>query len=146
MAVGGSTASPQPEVHAMRKDYIRPDGVHTPFSSYSHAVVVEAPQKIIYCAGQVAGQADGTILGPDNFEAQGEMVMKNLERVLQDCGATLADVVKLVSYVCTPHDVKRVRALTRKYFPQNPPANTICVVRGLAHPDYLLEIDATAVV
>jgi enamine deaminase RidA (YjgF/YER057c/UK114 family) len=55
-------------------------------------------------------------------------------------------VIKLVSYVCSPHDVKKVRALVKKHFPQNPPANTICVLRGLAHPDYLLEIDATAVI
>jgi enamine deaminase RidA (YjgF/YER057c/UK114 family) len=50
-----------------------------------------------------------------------------------------------VSYVCNPHDVAKVRALVKKHFPHSPPANTICVLRGLAHPNYLLEIDATAV-
>ena len=63
-----------------------------------------------------------------------------------ESGATLSDVVKLVSYVCSPHDVQKLRALVQKHFPENPQANTICVLRGLAHPDYLLEIDATAVV
>ena len=51
----------------------------------------------------------------------------------------------MCSSVCSPHDVKKVRALVKQHFPENPPANTICVLRGLAHPDYLLEIDATAV-
>jgi len=125
--------------------YNQPEGLHTPFSQYSHSVVVEGPHKTIYCAGQVGGDEQGNILGPDDFEAQGELVIENIKRVLAQSGAGLADVVKLVSYVCSPHDVKKLRALVKKYFPENPPANTICVLRGLAHPDYLLEIDVTAV-
>lgn len=124
----------------------QPEGVHTPFSHYSHSVEVENPRKFVFCAGQVAGDESGNILGPDDFEAQGELVMANIRKVLNRSGADLKDVIKLVSYVCSPHDVKKVRALVKKHFPENPPANTICVLRGLAHPDYLLEIDATAVV
>jgi enamine deaminase RidA (YjgF/YER057c/UK114 family) len=120
--------------------------MHSPFSQYSHSVTVENANKLIFCAGQVAGDDDGNILGPDDFNAQGELVMKNLVRVLNEAGAELTDVVKLTSYVCSPHDVKNVRALVKKHFPDRPPANTICVLRGLAHPDYLLEIDATAVI
>jgi 2-iminobutanoate/2-iminopropanoate deaminase len=130
----------------VKKTHLRPKGMHQPFSHYSHAVIVEEPKKFIFCAGQVAGDDDGNILSPDNFEAQGELVMKNLEKVLIECGAKLSDVIKLVSYICSPHDVPRVRALVKKYFNENPPANTICVLRGLAHPNYLLEIDATAVI
>jgi enamine deaminase RidA (YjgF/YER057c/UK114 family) len=130
----------------VKRTYIRPKNTHTPFSHYSHAVIVEAPTKFIFAAGQVAGDPDGKILGPDDFDAQGELVMANLTKVLSEAGAKLTDVIKLVSYVCSPHDVKKVRALVKKTFPENPPANTICVLRGLAHPDYLLEIDATAVI
>jgi enamine deaminase RidA (YjgF/YER057c/UK114 family) len=126
--------------------YNQPGGMHTPFSHYSHSVVVEGPHKTIYCAGQVAGDEQGNILGPDDFEAQGELVFANIKKVLAESGADLTNVVKLVSYVCSPHDVKKVRALVKRQFPENPPANTICVLRGLAHPDYLLEIDATAVI
>jgi 2-iminobutanoate/2-iminopropanoate deaminase len=130
----------------VHKTHNSPKNVHQPFSQYSHSVVVEGAQKLIFCAGQVAGDEQGNILGPDDFEAQGELVMANLKKVLNEAGAELTDVVKLVSYVCSPHDVKKVRALVKKYFPNSPPANTICVLRGLAHPNYLLEIDATAVV
>jgi 2-iminobutanoate/2-iminopropanoate deaminase len=124
----------------------KPKGVHAPFSHYSHSVIVEGSHKVIYCAGQVAGDENGKILGPHDFEAQGELVIANLKRVLAEAGANLSNVVKLVSYVCSPHDVAKVRALVKKHFVENPPANTICVLRGLAHPDYLLEIDATAVI
>ncbi len=130
----------------VKKTFISPKSAHTPFSTYSHAVIVEAPTKIIYCAGQVAGDAHGNILGPESFEAQGELTIENLKKTLAECGATLADIVKLVCYVCSPHDVPKVRALVKKHFSTNPPANTICVLRGLAHPNYLLEIDATAAI
>jgi enamine deaminase RidA (YjgF/YER057c/UK114 family) len=130
----------------VKTTHYSPKNTHTPFSHYSHAVVVENPTKFIFCAGQVAGDPDGKILGPDDFDAQGELVMANLKKVLAETGAKMTDVIKLVSYVCSPHDVKKVRALVKKHFPKNPPANTICVLRGLAHPDYLLEIDATAVI
>lgn len=130
----------------VKTTFNRPEGMHSPFSHYSHSVEVENPQKFIFCAGQVAGDEEGNILGPDDFEAQGELVMANIKKVLSKSGAGLTDVIKLVSYVCSPHDVKKVRALVKKHFPENPPANTICVLRGLAHNDYLLEIDATAVI
>lgn len=130
----------------VKKTFNSPHDIHTPFSHYSHSVVVEGIDKLIFCAGQVAGDGAGNILGPDDFEAQGELVMANMKQVLNEAGAELTDVIKLVSYVCSPHDVKKVRALVKKHFPVNPPGNTICVLRGLAHPDYLLEIDATAAV
>lgn len=130
----------------VKNTHLRPKNTHTPFSHYSHAVIVENPTKFIFCAGQVAGDPNGKILGPDDFEAQGELVMENLKSVLDEAGAKMTDVIKLVSYVCSPHDVKKVRALVKKHFSENPPANTICVLRGLAHPDYLLEIDATAAI
>jgi enamine deaminase RidA (YjgF/YER057c/UK114 family) len=120
--------------------------MHAPFSAYSHAVVVEKAQKLIFCAGQVAGEANGAILGPDDFEMQGELTIANLKRVLAEAGASLGDVVKLVSYIVKPEHVPNVRALVKKHFGgAHPPANTICVLQGLAHPDYLVEIDATAV-
>jgi 2-iminobutanoate/2-iminopropanoate deaminase len=130
----------------VKKTFIKPGAMHQPFSQYSHAVIVEAPSKFVFCAGQVAGDEKGNILGHDDFEAQGELVMHNLKNVLGEAEAGFTDVIKLTSYVCSPHDVKKVRALVKKHFPDNPPANTICVLRGLAHPDYLLEIDATAVI
>jgi 2-iminobutanoate/2-iminopropanoate deaminase len=130
---------------ALKKTVLKPIGVHEPYSSYSHGIVVEGAQKLIFCAGQVAGLSDGARLGPDDFEAQGELVMKNLKAVLAEAGATFENVVKLVTYVCNQHDIKKARALIAQHFPTDPPPNTICILRGLAHPDHLLEIDATAV-
>ena len=76
----------------VRITFNQPEGVHTPFSHYSHSVEVENPRKFVFCAGQVAGDESGNILGPDDFEAQGELVMVNIRKVLNRSGADLKDV------------------------------------------------------
>ena len=65
----------------VKKIFVSPKSAHTPFSTYSHAVVVEAPTKTIYCAGQVAGDANGNVLGPEDFEAQGDLAIENLKKL-----------------------------------------------------------------
>src|SRR5262245_48143339 len=56
------------------KTHVKPSKIHTPFSQYSHAVTVEGAKRLIFCAGQVAGDEHGNVLGPESFEAQGELV------------------------------------------------------------------------
>ena len=123
-----------------------PDGVHKPFAGYSHVVTAEGAQKLVFCAGQVAADPDGKVLPPDDFEAQTKMVMQNLTRALAAGGATLSDVTKVTIYICNPHDVPKARGILQAYFGGNPPGSTLCVLRGLANPNFLLEIEAIAAV
>ena len=57
---------------------INPKGISKPFANYSHVVTAEGAQKLVFCAGQVAADADGNVLPPDDFDAQAKMVMANL--------------------------------------------------------------------
>jgi enamine deaminase RidA (YjgF/YER057c/UK114 family) len=123
-----------------------PDDVHKPFAGYSHVVTAEGAQKLVFCAGQVAADPDGKVLPPDDFEAQTKMVMQNLTRALAAGGATLSDVTKVTIYICNPHDVPKARGILQAYFGGNPPGSTLCVLRGLANPNFLLEIEAIAAV
>ena len=66
---------------------INPQGISKPFSNYSHVVTAEGAQKLVFCAGQVAADAEGTVLPPDDFEAQAKMVMENLTKALAAGGA-----------------------------------------------------------
>ena len=129
----------------MKKTVLKPEGVHAPFSSYSHGIVVEGAGRIVFCAGQVAGDADGNIVGVGDFEAQGAQVIANMRAVLAEAGATFADVVKLTTYVVGQDNAQKGRDLVGRHFSAPPPANTLCVLAGLAHPDFLVEIEATAV-
>ena len=125
---------------------INPDGIAKPFSSYSHVVTAEGATKLVYTAGQVAADINGNVLPPDDFDAQAKMVMANLQKALAGGGATLADVTKVTIYIVNPHDVPKVRGLLQTYFAPHPPGSTLCILRGLAHPNFLLEIEAVAAV
>ena len=125
---------------------INPEGISKPFSSYSHVVTAEGAQKLVFCAGQVAADVDGKVLPPDDFDAQAKMVMANLTKALAAGGAKLSDVTKITIYLCNPHDVPKARGLLQTYFEGHPPGSTLCILRGLANPNFLLEIEAIAAV
>ena len=125
---------------------INPKDISTPFASYSHVVTAEGAQKLVFCAGQVAADADGKVLPPDDFDAQARMVMKNLTSALAAGGATIADVTKITIYIVNPHDVPKARGVLQSYFGEHPPGSTLCILRGLANPNFLLEIEAIAAV
>jgi enamine deaminase RidA (YjgF/YER057c/UK114 family) len=123
-----------------------PNNISKPFSNYTHVVTVEGAQKLLFCAGQVAADIDGKVLPPDDFAAQTKMVMQNLENALAAGGAKLSDVIKVTIYICNPHDVPKARGILYDYFGDHPPASTLCILRGLANPNFLLEIEAIAAV
>ena len=123
-----------------------PNTISKPFSNYAHVVTVEGAKKLVFCAGQVAADVDGKVLPPDDFEAQTRMVMDNLTKALAAGGAKLSDVTKVTIYICNPHDVPKARGILKDYFGKHPPGSTLCILRGLANPNFLLEIEAIAAV
>ena len=60
--------------------------------------------------------------------------------------AKISDVTKITIYICNPHDVPKARGILQSYFAGNPPGSTLCILRGLANPNFLLEIEAIAAV
>jgi len=125
---------------------INPKTIAKPFSNYAHVVTVDGAKRLVFCAGQVAANVNGKVLPPTSFEAQTKMVMKNLKNALAAGGAKFSDVTKVTIYICNPHDVPKARAVLFDYFGDNPPASTLCVLRGLANPNFLLEVEAVAAV
>jgi enamine deaminase RidA (YjgF/YER057c/UK114 family) len=125
---------------------INPKGISRPFANYAHVVTADQAKRLVFCAGQVAADARGKVLPPDDFAVQTRMVMKNLKTALAAGGAKLSDVTKVTIYICSPHDVPKARGILGDYFGKNPPASTLCILRGLANPNFLLEIEAVAAV
>ena len=123
-----------------------PDGISKPFANYSHVVTAVGAQKLVFCAGQVAADAAGNVLPPDDFDAQAKMVMENLTKALAAGGAKISDVTKITIYICNPRDVQKARGILQTYFSDHPPGSTLCVLRGLANPNFLVEIEAIAAV
>lgn len=123
-----------------------PSGIHKPFANYSHVVTVDGAKRLVFCAGQVAADAAGTVLSAGDFDAQAQMVMTNLETALAAGGAKFADVTKVTIYIVDPADVAKARGILSTWFGDAPPASTLCVLRGLANPNFLVEVEAIAAV
>jgi len=125
---------------------LNPKNISKPFANYSHVVTAEGAKKLVFCAGQVAADIDGKVVPPHDFGVQAKLVMTNLENALAAGGAKLSDVVKVTIYICNPHDVPKARSILQDYFGEHPPGSTLCILRGLAHPNFLLEVEAIAAV
>lgn len=128
-------------------EYRNPAGLHRN-PAYSQMVVVSGPARTIYVGGQNAVTADGTIVGQGDLTAQAEQIFANLQVALADAGADLGHIVKWTIYVVKGQPAFPAIAVFQRVWGQrpNPPAITVLYVDALAHPEYLLEIEAIAVV
>ena len=127
--------------------YINPDGLNKN-PAFSNVIVVSGNAKTVYVGGQDAVDASGQIVGKGDLKAQVEQVLKNLEIALAAGGAKLEHVIKWNLYVVQGQSLREgysaFQALAVKQ--PSPPAISMAFVAGLANPDFLVEMDAIAVV
>jgi len=112
-------------------------------------VVTTTGGKTIHISGQTAVDASGQVVGKGDLKQQTEQTFKNLHIALAAAGATWADVVVTRLYVVNlkPEHVPLIREVRGRYVsPDNPPASTLVGVQALVGPDWLIEIEATAVI
>ena len=111
-------------------------------------VVVATGGRTVYCAGQVAWDANKAIGVPGNLDEQARRALKNLERALAAAGGTLQDVVSVRVYIVGEHirNAAVIRAALVETFAAARPAMTWIGVNALANPDFLIEIEAVAVI
>lgn len=127
-------------------EHPRPDGLmHNPAFSQ---VVAASGRRTIYTAGQVSIDAGGALVGPGDLAAQTAQVMRNVGLALAAAGADYADIVKITTYVVNykPQDRAVVGKARAPFFAdRTPPASTLVGVAALALPEWLVEIEAIAV-
>ena len=133
----------------MTRDAINPADMYDAMRyGFSHAVVHNG-KHVIECAGQVAWDDHGKLVGAGDFAAQCTQVFRNLRKVLAHGGAEPADVVRLRTFV-VGHSADKLEVIgpaIAAFFGEAPPAaNTLIGVQALALPGLLIEVDATAVV
>ena len=105
--------------------------------------------RLVYIAGQVPRSASGELVGPGDLRAQLEQVFRNLDTAVRGAGGTFADIVKL-NYYCVPSvEPAQTRAVVevrdRYVNTKAPPISTFVFVNRLVSPDWLIEIEAVAV-
>jgi enamine deaminase RidA (YjgF/YER057c/UK114 family) len=115
---------------------------------FSHATL-QTGGRTLHLAGQVAWDKDCTVVGGGDLGAQTRQALANLKAVLADAGAMPADVIRLRTYVVN-HDVSKLGTVTGEimafYEGAVPAPNTFIGVQALALPDFLVEIEAIAVI
>jgi 2-iminobutanoate/2-iminopropanoate deaminase len=122
---------------------IVPQNVHsTAGVGYSHATRVG---NTLYIAGQIALDPSGNLVGKDDAEAQTLQVYANLQSILEEQGGTLQHIVKLTTYLTDRRHLEGFRRARNQTFSEPFPPNTLLFISGLAQPDYLVEIEAIAV-
>jgi enamine deaminase RidA (YjgF/YER057c/UK114 family) len=114
--------------------------------SYSHVVTVSGTGKIVYIAGQLARDIDGNCVGVGDMRAQMEQTFWNLDQCLKAAGATWADVVKTNTYVTDFDEFQKCADVRMRYFGVATPTSTTVGVTRLAGPDFMIEIEAVAIV
>lgn len=127
--------------------HLNPETMHkNPF--YTQVITVTGPTKTIYIGGQDAVDASGTIVGKGDLAAQTHQVLLNLRNALAAAGARPEHIIKWNVYILQGQSLQAGFAAFQQFWGRqpNPPIITSVFVSGLAHPDFLVEMDAIAIV
>lgn len=127
----------------MPKEVIQPEGIWDPRGRFAQVVKIGNQ---IYVAGQTSVDANGNVVGKDDIEAQVRRVFKNIQKCLEAAGAAFDHVVKLNVYSTDLNaHLESISKVRSEYFPKEPVASTTVQVGRLVHADWLVEIEAIAV-
>ena len=130
----------------MPLQFLNPEGLSQP-RNYSQ-VVIATGSRLVFVAGQVATDAAGNLVGGDDLEMQAMQAYRNVATALAAGGATLPDVAKLTTFVVDhgPGKLTTAMAARAAVFGPHAPAATFLGVQALASPEYLIEVEALAVI
>jgi reactive intermediate/imine deaminase len=130
----------------MTKRQIRTNTVREPIGHFSQAIEADASGKLVFISGMTARRADGSIAGIGDIEAQTRQVCENIKAAVEAAGGTMDDVCRVDVFVRNIEQFDKIHKVRREYFGSPPPASTMVEVTKMVSPDYLIEINAIAVV
>jgi enamine deaminase RidA (YjgF/YER057c/UK114 family) len=120
-----------------------PPALHKPMG-YTH-VVEAAPRRTVYISGQIAFDQTGALVGAGDLRAQTEQVFKNLKAALESVGASFGHLAKITVFMLDAAQIQVYRDVRDRHLKGNLPASTLVQVQRLARPEWLIEIEAVAV-
>lgn len=118
-----------------------PGTISAPMGGYSHAVEVGPGARWLYVSGTIPERPDGAI--PPGFDAQCEAIWDNIEAILASAGMTVANLVKVTTYLTDRAQAAPNREIRTRRLQGHRPALTVVVAQTL-EAEWLLEIDAVA--
>ena len=119
-----------------------PPNIAAPLGTYSHGTEVAPHARWLYTAGQVAIDANGVC--PESFEAQVELVYKNIIAILESAGMGLDNLVKITAYIVGQENFQTYAEVRKRLLGDVRPASTAIVVPSLVKSEWLVEVEAVA--
>jgi len=130
----------------MPKQQITSVKIRQPSGHFSQATMIEARGRLVFISGMTARRPDGTVAGIGDIEAQTRQVCENLKAAIEAAGGTMDDICRVDVYVRNMEHFDQIHKVRREYFTAPAPASTMVEVTKMTSPDYLIEINAIAVV
>jgi len=119
-------------------------GVFDP-PTYSQGIKVTGAQTILFLSGQVAYEQDGSVGCRGDFKGQARGAFEAIKTLVESQGGTMASVVKITTYVTDMAYRVDLAPIREEYLGKKGPASTLVAISSLAHPDWMIEIEAIAV-
>ena len=113
--------------------------------TYSQGMKVTGGQTILFLSGQVAYTPDGKAAYPGDFTAQARGAYQAIKALVESQGGTMASVVKITTYLTDMRYRADLAPVREEFFGRKAPASTLVQVSALAYPDWMIEIEAIAV-
>ena len=130
----------------MPKTELSSPKLRKPSGVFSHATAVEAAGRIVFISGMTARKPDGSIAGIGNVSEQTRQVCENVKAAVEAAGGTLDDVCRVDVYVRNMEHFEAIHKVRAEYFRPPLPASTMVEVTKMTSPDYLIEMNAIAVI
>ncbi|MFW5867710.1 MAG: RidA family protein [Armatimonadota bacterium] len=129
----------------MTRREIQPDSVPKPVAEYAMGVEVSGG-RTVYVAGQIALDADGNLVGEGDFKTQARQVLSNVQGIIEEAGGSISDIVKMTTFLTDMAHYDDFKAVRAEFLTPPYPAATLIEVSSLVRPEWLLEVEAIAVI
>lgn len=125
---------------------INNDRFPEPIGAYSNGLIIPiADKNIIFLTGQIALHGDGSVAHYNDAGAQTEFIFNNIKILLNEAGADICDIVRVVIYVTDMNDFKSVSPIRNKYLKDTKPVSTLVEVNRLSVDGCKVEIEVTTI-
>lgn len=129
----------------MPKCEVSSESIRKPMGVFSQATVIEAKGRLVFISGMTARRPDGSIAGIGDITAQTRQVCENIKSAVEAAGGTMSDICRVDVYVRNIEQFDAIHKVRAEYFKAPLPASTMVEVTKMVSPDYLIEINAIAV-
>jgi len=131
----------------MSKELVESKKLPPPAAPYSHAFKVKGGT-LLFISGQVPEDASGKIVSPGHFEGQAMKVLENLKLVVEEAGGSVTDIFKITVLLTDQAQWKPFGELRKRVYARwgikNPTASTLLIVKVWARPEWMVEVEAIA--